>query len=115
YTLSICAKIAYAFGTYVGSCANNSDGSDEYNALLLVGQNFPDGGTVLGRQAFKPSANMQYTFQTSIRLSSFALLSLCGFFLQQIAFYTNGRQKLCLRLRGERQSPELDEAERGIV
>jgi hypothetical protein len=55
YSFSICAKQKYAFGSIVASCADDSGAAQNiYRALLLVGQNFPDGGTVLGGQAFRP-------------------------------------------------------------
>ena len=66
YTFSICAEVKYAFGATVGSCANNNDGSDEYDALLLVGQQFPDGGAVLGKVGFKPHFNIQHTYRVEV-------------------------------------------------
>jgi hypothetical protein len=67
YTFSICAEIKYAFGATVGSCANNNDGSDEYDALLLVGQQFPDGGTVPGKVGFKPHFNIGHIYRIEVQ------------------------------------------------
>jgi hypothetical protein len=73
YTLSICAKQLYAFGAIVGSCADDSDGNNTYEALLLVGQNFPDGGTVLGSVGFKPIQNTQYTYRIEVKGNTIAV------------------------------------------
>jgi hypothetical protein len=70
YTLSICAKEHYAFGSIVASCADDTGAAQNiYKALLLVGQNFPDGGTVLGGQAYKAHV-VQHVYRLEVKANT---------------------------------------------
>jgi hypothetical protein len=66
YTFSICAKADYTFGTIIGSCASDI-GNNAYEALLSVGQNFSDSGTVLGNVGFKPNLDIEYTYRMEVQ------------------------------------------------